>query len=295
MRLLFELRDSPDPVVQHSKAQVCTERKWNAAQAVDQAINRLKHQEIVGLQQPGSLGPASKMWSKATRKERKDLVISEVVNMEEECYKIIAVGQQNQGSWTMWVAVISRAMTQADVWRMPQARLSFLIRATYDTLPSPRNLHLWYGSEEICELCNSSNPSLQHILSGCKAALTQGLTIPWKKGMEAAFKRKGGKYADLASECSQAGWRAITYPVEIWCRGYTETSIQRRPEVSGDHRIQAEKGAQRSGGRGQTRESLALTPKKGQGVGKRGILWLAAGSGREMSLPLLHHLEMFWD
>lgn len=96
--LLFELRDSPDPVVQHSKAQVCTVRKWNAAQAVDQAINRLKHQEIVRLQQPGSLGPASKMWSKATRKERKDLVISEVVDMEEECYKIIAVGQQNQGS-----------------------------------------------------------------------------------------------------------------------------------------------------------------------------------------------------
>lgn len=145
------------------------------------------------------------------------------------------------------------------------------------------------------DLCNSSNPSLQHILSGCKATLTQGLTIPWKKGMGAAFKRKRGKYADLASECSQAGWRAITYPVEIWCRGYTETSIQRRPEVSGDHRIQAEKGAQRSGGRGQTREPLALTPKKGQGVGKRGILWLAARSGIETSRPLLHHLEMFWD
>lgn len=81
----------------------------------------------------------------------------------------------------------------------------------------------------------------------------------------------------MASECSQAGWRAITYPVEIGCRSYIETSIQRRPEVSGDHRIRAERGAQRSGGRGRTREPLALTPKKGQGVWKRGILGLAAG------------------
>lgn len=48
-----------------------------------------------------------------------------------------------------------------------------LIRAMYDTLPSPLNLHLWYGSEVTCQLCESQNPSLQHILSSCKVALTQ--------------------------------------------------------------------------------------------------------------------------
>ncbi|KAJ8342322.1 hypothetical protein SKAU_G00322500 [Synaphobranchus kaupii] len=60
-----------------------------------------------------------------------------------------------------------------NVWRIPQARLSFLIRSTYDTLPSPRNLHLWYGSEANCHLCDTQNPSLQHILTGCKSALTR--------------------------------------------------------------------------------------------------------------------------
>ncbi len=101
-------------------------------------------------------------------------MISEVVKIEEESYKIKAVSQQQQGRWTTWEAVVNRTISWADMWRMPQARLSFTIRATYNTLPSPQNLHLWYGTEETCHLCSSSNPSLQHILSGCKAALTQG-------------------------------------------------------------------------------------------------------------------------
>lgn len=136
----------------------------------DSRPGHLKHQEIVGLLQPGRAsyewGTAPKMWSKATKKDRKDLVISEVVKMEEECYKIRAVSQHQQGRWTTWEVVINRAVTWADMWKMPQTRLSFLIRATYDTLPSPRNLHLWYSSEETCQLCDSQNPSLQHILSG---------------------------------------------------------------------------------------------------------------------------------
>ncbi|RXN06478.1 hypothetical protein ROHU_002717 [Labeo rohita] len=37
---------------------------------------------------------------------------------------------------------------------MPQARLSFLIRAMYDTLPCHKNLNLWYGTEESCQLCS---------------------------------------------------------------------------------------------------------------------------------------------
>lgn len=52
------------------------------------------------------------------------------------------------------------------------------------------------------------------------------LTVPWEEGMEAAFERKKEKYTDLTAVCSQAGWRAVTYPVEVGCRGYTGTSTQ---------------------------------------------------------------------
>ncbi len=143
----------------HQRVLVRTGRKWRAEQAVDQAISQLKHQEIVGWLQPGKSGlgwgPAPKLWSKASKKERKELVVAEVSRMEEEKYKIRAVSQHQQGRWTNWEAVTNRAITWADMWRIPQARLSFLIRSTYDTLPSPRNLHLWYGSEANCHLCST--------------------------------------------------------------------------------------------------------------------------------------------
>ncbi|KAJ8369262.1 hypothetical protein SKAU_G00092900 [Synaphobranchus kaupii] len=90
--LVFKLRDSSDPFVQKAKAPVRTGRKWSAEQAVDQAISQLKHQEIVGWLQPGrsglGWGPAPKLWSKASKKERKELVVSEVTRMEDEMYKI---------------------------------------------------------------------------------------------------------------------------------------------------------------------------------------------------------------
>lgn len=255
-------------------------------------------------------------------------MISEVRREAEEGYKVVAVTQSQQGRWTTWEAVADRSITWSDLWKLPQARLSFLIRATYDTLPSPQNLHRWYGTEEPCQLCGHQSPSLQHILSGCKTALTQGryrwrhdkvlrklaeaietrrleanhaslptsrpliqfirqggealsssaresslltsggewafradldrqlkfpqditltslrpdtviwstitktvimaeLTVPWEDGLEAAFERKKEKYAELAAACAQAGWRAYTYPVEVGCRGFTGTSIQR--------------------------------------------------------------------
>lgn len=101
MRLYFELRDSLDPAIQAAKPQIRTGRKWNTSIVVEQAVERLKHQEIIGFTQLGRSGlgwaTAQKSWSKATKKERKDLVISEVARMEKETYKITAVSQQQQG------------------------------------------------------------------------------------------------------------------------------------------------------------------------------------------------------
>lgn len=177
VRLLIKLKDSSDPVVQNANAKVRTGRKWDAQQAVHQAITRLKHQEVVGLIQHGRAGfgwtTSTSMWSKATKIERKRLIVLEIMKEEGESYRVKAVSQSQQGKWTTWEAVIDRTITWADLWKLPQARLSFLIRAPYDTLPSPQNLLRWYGTEEFCLLCGHQSPSLQHILSGYKTALTQ--------------------------------------------------------------------------------------------------------------------------
>lgn len=77
------------------------------------------------------------MWSKATKKELKDFVTSEVMKMHEGGYRVRAVSQNQKGQW-------------AQMWKMPLAKLRFLIRATYTSPPSLQILHFWYGSEDGC-------------------------------------------------------------------------------------------------------------------------------------------------
>lgn len=146
-------------------------------------MGRLQHQQIVGMVQAGRAGLGWSeppiLWFKASRKERKDLVVAEVTRIEQEELRVRSVAQGQQGQWTTWEGVASRAISWAEFWKLPKARLSFLIRATYDTLPSPKNLHQWLGTEQSCDLCETINASLQPVLSGCKTALTQG-RLRWR-------------------------------------------------------------------------------------------------------------------
>ncbi len=61
---------------------------------------------------------------------------------------------------------MEREITWNDLWRMDSQSFKFLIRAVYDVLPSPPNLHRW-GLEEqpACPLCEGI---LEHILSCVK-------------------------------------------------------------------------------------------------------------------------------
>lgn len=94
--------------------------------------------------------------------------------MDEDKFLVKSVSQRQQGQWTKWEGIVPRPMGWSDLWKIPQARLSFLIRATYDNLPSPANLARWFGSEENCGLCEMAQVNLHHILCGCKTALAQG-------------------------------------------------------------------------------------------------------------------------
>ena len=52
--------------------------------------------------------------------------------------------------------------------------MKFLIRAAYDTLPSPANLQIWYKTQSPnCDLCGC-RCTLKHILSSCTSALADG-------------------------------------------------------------------------------------------------------------------------
>lgn len=122
------------------------------------------------------------------------MVVDEVTRVEQEHFHIKAMAQDSQGAWTRGEASVQRRISWADIWRTPQGRLSFLIRAVYDTLPCPRNLTQWFGSEVGCPLGSITKASLQHILSGCKVALTQG-RFRWRHDQVRA------KLAELLEGC----------------------------------------------------------------------------------------------
>ena len=54
---------------------------------------------------------------------------------------------------------------------MEPKKLSFLIKAVYDVLPTPANLHAWgLTTSDWCRACGKT-ASLKHILTGCEYTL----------------------------------------------------------------------------------------------------------------------------
>lgn len=53
------------------------------------------------------------------------------------------------------------------------------------------------------------------------------LTVPQEERVKAAFEHKKAKYADLAAECQETGWRTNIFPVEVGCRGFVGLSTTR--------------------------------------------------------------------
>ncbi|GFN92512.1 reverse transcriptase [Plakobranchus ocellatus] len=84
-----------------------------------------------------------------------------------------AVQQSQQGHWTSLESALQRSLTWSEIWHMPPLRISFLIRAVYDLLPSNANL-VWCGTKDdpICLLCQGKQTT-EHVLCTCKVAISQ--------------------------------------------------------------------------------------------------------------------------
>ncbi|XP_074530869.1 LOW QUALITY PROTEIN: interferon-induced very large GTPase 1-like [Halichoeres trimaculatus] len=177
-RLVMELRDSSDETVRDMKARVVTGRKWKAQEEVQKAVGRLQHQEVVGKVQTGRAGlgwgDLPKMWSRANRRERKDLVITEVTKMAEEEYR-------------------------------------------------------WLGVEQACDLCGTISASLQHTLSGCRTALSQG-RYRWRHDQVLR------KLAEVVEKRRQEARNGSHLGTQLWTQflreGEARESVSRRPAPS---------------------------------------------------------------
>ncbi|XP_078617582.1 uncharacterized protein LOC144885536 [Branchiostoma floridae x Branchiostoma japonicum] len=201
VRLALELQGSKDASVRAAYRDQKSGRKWQVGDVVNQAVSRLRHKDIVGAVQHGrqGLGWGGKTlrWDRANPRERKQLVVDEVKRMESEKRRVTAISQKQQGAWVNWEEAIERRLSWKDIWEIQSCRLSFLVRAVYDVLPSPQNVNRWFQKEEACQLCGLAGANLKHVLSSCNTALKQG-RFTWRHNnalrvLAAAVEEKRGK------------------------------------------------------------------------------------------------------
>lgn len=99
--------------------------------------------------------------------------VSHIIQKEEAARCSKAVAQAGQGCWMKWESTEKWKLTWNEIRTMESNRLSFIIRSTYNVLPSPANLSIWLGGDPSCPLCTAP-ATLQHLLVGWKTSLAQG-------------------------------------------------------------------------------------------------------------------------
>ena len=75
--------------------------------------------------------------------------------MEEERYFAKVVQLRLQGNWTRWCNYIQNELSWKHLLVTSPRLTSFVLGATFDTLPSPTNLRRWHITTEAdCSLCH---------------------------------------------------------------------------------------------------------------------------------------------
>ena len=98
-----------------------------------------------------------------------------VEEAEEEKYQAKAVQLSVQGQWRKWCSYVRMDLSWKTLLAMPQQLLTFCLGATYDTQPSPSNLHRWHiNPEASCLLSKKQVCTTAHVLGACTVAQQQG-------------------------------------------------------------------------------------------------------------------------
>ena len=174
-RSVVTFQESEDPCIKGAEIDIDVGRKANTKIEVLKAKERLKMQEIIGATNKGKEGlgmKKEKFFSKVSTKEQRDMIIKTVREKEEERRLVKMTQLSKQGQNLRW-EVPQRQIKANELIRMSDDSLKFLIKSVYDLLPTPANKNQWFGTTEVCLLCGE-NATLNHILTGCKVALSQG-------------------------------------------------------------------------------------------------------------------------
>ena len=174
IRTVMMLRESKDTSISSNPPTVNTARKWVAETETDQALAALKHRDIMGLTQTNRKGlgfGSFKPFVNMNQKERRDAVVDTIKKGEAERWELHLINCAQQGQMTRWEHnVVERKLSWQEVWKWTASRMSFLLKSTYDVLPSPANLVRWKISDDNLCRCGKRG-TMKHILSNCGFAL----------------------------------------------------------------------------------------------------------------------------
>ena len=169
------LRDSPDDVIRQVQPEVRTGSKWSAAKVVQEAEASLQIKEVIGATQTGRAGLGStphRWFSREDSRGRRDMVITELKMIEEEKRVATAAGQAKQCAWKNWEEAEARKLSWSSLMTMEPLALSFLLRSTYNLLPTPASHKQWgFTGDDTCAMCKSARGTLWHVLSSCGSSL----------------------------------------------------------------------------------------------------------------------------
>ena len=167
------LQYSRDGAVRNLSPNLDTGKKWDAPAVTDALHERLAMKDIIGATTQGRAGlgvHSFRRFAEAKGRSKWAMLVDEMRSAEEERRVAEATQQNMQGQWMQWESALPRRLTWNNLKSWEHDRLSFLLRSTYDQLPTPANLYRWrLRDSNACAGCGSSVGTLEHILAGCAA------------------------------------------------------------------------------------------------------------------------------
>ena len=168
------LKESRDQDISGKPPDVRTARKWKTEVALMRSS--LRWSMATSSVQPDRLGLGYgdfRPFRKMSERDRRKAAVGQVRKMEAEGREVHLIQCAQQGQVTRWEEhVVERKIGWSDVWEWNTSRLSFLLRSTYDVLPSPVNLVRWKVQEVDKCRCGKLG-TMKYILSNCHLALNR--------------------------------------------------------------------------------------------------------------------------
>ena len=228
-RSLVTMQQSRDQCIRNADINIDAGRKWKVSEAVENATSRLHHQEIAGIPNVGREGIGihhRSYYSKASQKERRNLMVGKVKEQEEERRYLKVASLRKQGVSTKW-QVPEKKLTHREVIFSTESKLQFMVKAVYDLLPTPANKNTWFRTKEhMCPLCGK-NGTLNHVLSGCKVALQQG-RYTWRH--DKVLREIAGKVEEKVTEQNKKSGRRKPHFINFVKAGRKEKTAVKETE-----------------------------------------------------------------